>query len=335
MSRVKIVILNWNGLAHLQRFLPSVVAAAEGVAEVVVADNGSTDESVAWIERTCPSVELVRLDRNYGFAEGYNRALREVDADLYILLNSDVETPQGWIEPLVRCMEEHPEVAACAPKLRSSERRDAFEYAGASGGFIDYLGYPFCRGRLLRVVERDEGQYDDPCEVFWASGAALCCRRTVWEELGGLDGDYFAHMEEIDLAWRMQLAGWRVRVVPESVVYHYGGGTLQTDSPRKIYLNHRNNLMMLLKCAPAGQLAVAMLLRPALDLLAAVTYLVQGHGANFCAVFRAWGAFLGQIGSLRRKRRAVQRSADASRCIYRGSILWRYLLGTRRFSQLG
>ena len=334
MEKVAIVILNWNGLHQLQRFLPSVVTAAEGVAGVVVADNGSTDESVAWIKRTYPSVELVLLDRNYGFAEGYNRALQEVEATYYILLNSDVETPKGWIEPLVRSLDTYPEVAACAPKLRSSERRAEFEYAGASGGFIDYLGYPFCRGRLLRSIEQDRGQYDDPCTIFWASGAALCCRREVWQAMGGLDGDYFAHMEEIDLAWRMQLAGWQLRVVPESVVYHYGGGTLQTDSPRKIYLNHRNNLMMLRKCAPKGQLAVAMLLRPMLDLLAAFTYLVQGHGANFCAVFRAWWDFLAQWRSLGRKRKAILRKKEQLPTIYRGSILWRYLLGLRRFSDL-
>ncbi len=334
MPTTKIVILNWNGVRHLQRFLPSVVAAATGVATVVVADNGSTDESVAWIQTHYPTVELVLLDRNYGFAEGYNRALRQVEADYYILLNSDVETPNGWLEPLLRCMEQHPEVAACAPKLRSSEQREAFEYAGAAGGYIDYLGYPFCRGRILRSIECDHGQYDDAKAVFWASGAALCCRSRVWRQLGGLDGDYFAHMEEIDLAWRMQLAGWQVRTLPESVVYHYGGGTLQTDSPRKIYLNHRNNLMMLWKCASNGQLLVTMLVRPWLDLLAALTYLLQGHGANFCAVFRAWAGFLIQIGALQRKRRRVLRSAKSLPTIYRGSLLWRYLLGVRRFSDL-
>lgn len=334
MSDTKIVILNWNGLHHLQRFLPSVVSAAEGVAGVVVADNGSTDESINWVRSVYPLVEIIRLDRNYGFAEGYNRALQQVEADYYILLNSDVETPKGWIAPLVRCLDEHPEVAACAPKLRSSERRDEFEYAGAAGGFIDYLGYPFCRGRLLRTIEKDTGQYDDACDVFWASGAALCCRSEVWHTMGGLDGDYFAHMEEIDLAWRMQLVGWRVRVVPESVVYHYGGGTLQTDSPRKIFLNHRNNLMMLWKCASTGQLCTAMLLRPWLDLLAAATYLLQGHSANFCAVFRAWGSFLNRFGTLRRKRRAVRRTPRSVSTIYRGSILWRYLWGVRQFSRL-
>ncbi|MBR5849476.1 MAG: glycosyltransferase family 2 protein [Alistipes sp.] len=334
MHKVSIVILNWNGEAHLRRFLPSVVASAAGVAQVVVADNGSTDGSVELLRREFPSVEVIELDRNYGFAEGYNRALQTVEAEYVILLNSDVETPKGWIEPLVATLDAHPEVAACAPKLRSSEHREAFEYAGAAGGYIDYLGYPFCRGRLLRSIERDEGQYEDARSLFWVSGAAFCCRLSCYRQLGGFDGDFFAHMEEIDLSWRMQLAGWQVRIVPESVVYHYGGGTLQTDSPRKIFLNHRNNLAMLLKCASTGQLIVALLLRPSLDQLAALTYLLQGHVANFWAVYRAWASFLGRLGSLCRKRRAVQRLGDASQHIYRGSLLWRYLWGCRTFSQL-
>lgn len=336
MKRTKIVLLNWNGEAHLRRFLPSVVASAGEGAGVVVVDNGSMDGSVALLEAEFPSVERVLLDRNYGFAEGYNRGLQQVDADYFILLNTDVETPQGWLEPLIRCLDEHPEVAACAPKLRSTEQRAYFEYAGAAGGYIDYLGYPFCRGRLLRSIERDEGQYDDARDVFWVSGAAFCCRAEVFRALGGFDGDYFAHMEEIDLAWRMQLAGWRVRIVPASVVYHYGGGTLQTDSPRKIYLNHRNNLAMLFKCAPVAQRRVIWCIRPWLDLLAAVTYLAQGQGANFCAVFRAWRDFLTARERLRRKRRAIQRvqNADASCYIYRGSLLLRYLFGARRFHQI-
>lgn len=334
MHKIQIVILNWNGTAHLRRFLPSVVASAEGVAGVVVADNGSTDNSVAYVREAFPQVEVIELDRNYGFAEGYNRALQQVEAEYVVLLNSDVECPKGWVEPLVRCLDQHPEVAACAPKLRSSERREEFEYAGAAGGFIDFLGYPFCRGRLLRSIEQDRGQYDDEREVFWASGAALCCRLALYRELGGLDGGYFAHMEEIDLAWRMQLAGWQLRIVPQSVVYHYGGGTLQTDSPRKIFLNHRNNLSMLVKCAPVPQLVVAMLLRPWLDLLASLTYLVQGHPANFWAVFRAWGSFLGRVGELRKARREVVRKADGSKHIYRGSLLWRYLWGCRTYLKL-
>lgn len=336
MKRCKIVILNWNGAAHLRRFLPSVVASVGDDVGVVVADNGSSDESVALLEQQFPTVERVLLDRNYGFAEGYNRALQQVEAEYVILLNSDVETPRGWVEPLLQCLDENPDVAACAPKLRSTEQRDTFEYAGAAGGYIDFLGYPFCRGRLLRSIERDAGQYDDERDVFWVTGAAFCCRLEVFRAMGGFDGDYFAHMEEIDLSWRMQLAGWRLRVVPQSVVYHYGGGTLQTDSPRKIYLNHRNNLSMLFKCASASQRRFVWILRPWLDVLAAVTYLVQGQGRNFCAVFRAWCDFLASRAALRRKRRAIHRvqNCDASAHIYHGSLLLRYLFGVRRFDQL-
>lgn len=336
MSSCKIVLLNWNGEAHLRRFLPSVVAATPTGVGIVVADNGSTDGSVALLQREFPEVELVLLDRNYGFAEGYNRALQQVEADYWVLLNSDVETPKGWLEPLLRCLDEEPDVAACAPKLRSTEQRDHFEYAGAAGGCIDYLGYPFCRGRLLRTIEQDAGQYDDRRDVFWVSGAALCCRSKVFRSLGGFDGDYFAHMEEIDLAWRMQLAGWRVQVVPESVVYHLGGGTLQPDSPRKIYLNHRNNLAMLFKCAAPAQRRLVWWVRPWLDLLAAFTYLVQGEGRAFVAVFRAWRDFLKMRPALRVKRRALQRvrNVDGERLIYRGSLLLRYLCGARHYNQL-
>ena len=336
MPKSKVVILNWNGADCLRRYLPTVIAATPPEVGIVVADNGSTDDSVALLEREFPTVERLLLDRNYGFAEGYNRALRQIEADCYILLNSDVETPAGWIEPLLRCLDEQPDVAACAPKLHAVTERDRFEYAGAAGGFIDRLGYPFCRGRILRRIETDCGQYDTPCDAFWVSGAAFCCRAEVFHALGGFDGDFFAHMEEIDLCWRMQLAGWRVRIVTESTVYHYGGGTLQTDSPRKIYLNHRNNLAMLFKCASRGQLLLLALLRPGLDQLAAVTYLAQGRWRNFWAVYRAWWSFLGSLGRLTKQRRALRplRTAGAPRTIYRGSILWKYLCGRRTYTEL-
>ena len=231
MPVAKIVILNWNGAEHLRRFLPSVVAAAPEGVGVVVADNGSTDDSVAILATEFPTVSVLRMDRNYGFAGGYNRALERIEADYYLLLNSDVETPAGWLGPILDCLNANPDVAVAAPKLISCTDRTTFEYAGASGGFIDFLGYPFCRGRILRCVEEDRGQYDDARDVFWVSGAAFCCRADVFRALGGFDADFFAHMEEIDLCWRMQLAGYRVRVVPQSTVYHLGGGTLQTDSP--------------------------------------------------------------------------------------------------------
>ncbi len=335
MLHAEIVILNWNGAAHLRRFLPSVLEAADG-AGVVVADNGSTDESLALLAAAFPQVRVVRLDRNYGFAEGYNRALEQVEADVFVLLNSDVETPEGWLAPLLECLERNPDVAAVAPKLRSVDEPDRFEYAGAAGGYIDFWGYPFCRGRILRSIERDTGQYDDEREVFWVSGAAFCCRAEAFRAAGGFDADFFAHMEEIDLCWRLQLAGHRIRIVPASTVYHLGGGTLAPDSPRKVFFNHRNNLAMLYKCAsPLQGLAVAVV-RPVLDLAAACSYLLQGRAANFRAVFRAYRDFLSWHGALARKRRAIRGAgkARASAPIYRGSIVLRYLFGGRSFGRM-
>nr|WP_122119429.1 glycosyltransferase family 2 protein [Alistipes megaguti] len=335
MSIVKIVILNWNGVAHLRRFLPSVVAAAPSVVEVVVADNGSTDDSVEVLRSEFPSVTVLRMDRNYGFAGGYNRALQRIEADYYVLLNSDVETPRGWLAPLVEALDRNPDVGVVSPKLISSEDRRMFEYAGASGGYVDWLGYPFCRGRILRTVEEDRGQYDDARDLFWVSGAAFCCRAELFHRLGGFDDDFFAHMEEIDLCWRMQLAGYRVRVVPESRVYHLGGGTLQTDSPSKVFYNHRNNLAMLYKCSSPGQRILVAVVRPVLDLLAALSYLVQGRADNFRAVFRAWRDFLRWHGALAEKRRAIRSSRKTeARYIYRGSIVVRYMLGGRTFGKL-
>jgi len=334
MSCVKIVILNWNGREQMERFLPGVVATAAGLGDVVVADNGSTDDSLKWLAQHFPEVEVVRLDRNYGFAGGYNRALRRVDADVYVLLNSDVRTPAGWLEPLLRALED-PEVGAVAPKLRSCDRPDEFEYAGASGGFIDYLGYPFCRGRILQTVERDKGQYDTAQDVFWATGAAFCCRAELFHRLGGFDDDFFAHMEEIDLCWRMQLAGYRIRIEPASCVYHVGGATLAAGSPRKVLLNHRNNLMMLRKCASRRQLLVVQVVRPFLDLLAALSYLVQGRTDLFRAVFAARREVRSAKASLKVKRANIQKTKKKEPIgIYRGSILLRYAFGGRRFGKI-
>lgn len=336
MPVAKIVILNWNGAEHLRRFLPSVVAAAPPGVEVIVADNGSTDNSLEVLASEFPTVGILRLDTNYGFAGGYNRALEQVEADYFLLLNSDVETPAGWLEPILDVLEREPDVAVVSPKLVSWADRTKFEYAGASGGFIDFLGYPFCRGRILREVEADEGQYDDARDVFWVSGAAFCCRADVFRALGGFDADFFAHMEEIDLCWRMQLAGYRVRVVPESVVYHLGGGTLTTDSPTKVFYNHRNNLAMLYKCSSSVQRAVVAVARPVLDLLAALSYLAQGRGDNFRAVFRAWRDFLKWHPDLRCKRKSIRnyRKGSAEGKIYRGSVLLRYLAGRRTFGRM-
>ncbi|MEG0808217.1 MAG: glycosyltransferase family 2 protein [Alistipes sp.] len=336
MPTAKIVLLNWNGVEHLRRFLPSVVAAAPAEVEVIVADNASTDDSVRVLAAEFPSVRVVQLAANFGFAGGYNRALAQIESDYYLLLNTDVETPTGWIEPILACLEQHPEVAAVSPKLLSYNEPTKFEYAGASGGYLDFLGYPFCRGRILRRIETDKGQYDDARDVFWVSGAAFCCRADVFHALGGFDTDFFAHMEEIDLCWRMQLAGYRVRIVPQSTVYHVGGGTLATDSPAKVFYNHRNNLAMLYKCASPVQRIVAAVVRPALDLLAALSYLVQGRVDNFLSVGRAYRDFMRWHGSLSRKRRAIRTSSsdDLACKVYKGSILLRYLLGWRHFGRM-
>lgn len=332
MSVVKVVILNWNGAAHLRRFLPSVVRNTPRRAEIVVADNGSTDESVAVLEQGFSSVTVLRLPENYGFAGGYNRALEQLDGDYWVLLNSDVETPEGWLEPLVAALDAEPDVAAVGPKLLDCAERDRFEYAGASGGFVDWLGFPFCRGRILQTLENDKGQYDDARDVFWVSGAAFCCRAEVFRRMGGFDADFFAHMEEIDLCWRMQLAGWRIRIVPESRVWHLGGGTLQNDSPRKLYLNYRNNLSMLFKCASPVQRIAAAVLRPLTDAAAMSVYLLKGQRVQAGAVVRAYRDFFARHGDLTRKRRSVQRSKRKSAShIYHGSIVVRYLLGRRTF----
>jgi GT2 family glycosyltransferase len=330
-----VVILNWNGVDHLRQYLPSVLQNTPAEVRIIVADNGSTDASVEFVEHYYPDVEIVRLDRNYGFAEGYNRALREVEADYYVLLNSDVEVTPHWIEPLLAMLNTDEKVAAVAPKLLSFTEPTRFEYAGAAGGFIDFLGYPFCRGRILSTTEQDCGQYDTPREVFWASGAAFCCRAEVFHSLGGFDGDFFAHMEEIDLCWRMQLAGYKVMCEPRSVVYHLGGGTLPNESPRKLYLNYRNNLSMLFKCAPAWQRCVVAVARPAADMLSALIYLLKGQPSLASATLRAYWDFLRLHRSLAKKRHAVRTSRKAeSRQIYRGSIILRYALGKKRFGDM-
>lgn len=333
MAKLSVVILNWNGRKHLERYLPSVVEHTVGDdVEVVVADNGSTDDSLLWLRVNYPQLRVVRLDRNYGFAEGYNRSLKQIDAQYYLLLNSDVEVTAGWWQPLVEILDNNPNVAVVAPKLISDTKRDMFEYAGAAGGFIDYLGYPFCRGRILSTIERDNGQYDDGRDIFWASGAAMCCRSEVYHELGGFDADFFAHMEEIDLQWRMQLCGWRIRIEPRSKVYHLGGGTLP-ESPRKVFLNHRNNLAMLYKCSTPMQRAVVAVVRPFTDMAEAAAYLLMLRPRMAWSVVEAWWEFIKWHKALSVKRKAVVRTANV-RGIYRGSIVLRYIFGGRQFKKM-
>lgn len=289
---ISIVILNYNGAAMLRRFLPSVLAHS-GEAEIIVADNASTDASRDVLRDEFPAVRTILLDQNYGFAEGYNQALRQVEADVFVLLNSDVEVTPGWLTPLIAYLESHLECAALQPKIRQwaepadSAVRQRFEYAGASGGYLDRYGYPYCRGRVFGTLEQDHGQYDAPVPVLWATGAALVIRAADWRESGGLDGRFFAHQEEIDLCWRLRSRGRSIVCVPQSVVFHVGGGTLPTGSPRKNYLNFRNNLLLLYKNLPERDLRPVLRLRRWLDLVAALKELLTGHWQNFRAIRRA------------------------------------------------
>lgn len=286
-DKIAVVILNWNGCEMMRRFLPSVVrhSAARGL--VVVADNGSTDNSLAMLEAEFPEVVRLPLPKNYGFAAGYNEALRQIDAPYYLLLNSDVEVTEGWLEPLWDYMESHPEAAACQPKLLWQRQKDTFEYAGGAGGYLDRLGYPFCRGRVFATLEKDHGQYDTVAPLLWATGAALLVRRTDWEASGGLDARFFAHMEEIDLCWRLRARGRQIVCIPQSVAYHVGGATLEAGNPRKTFLNFRNNLLMLYKNLPEQELRSVMRLRSLLDWVAALQFLLKGDVPNFKAVLRA------------------------------------------------
>ena len=288
MKKLLVVILNWNGVGMLQKFLPGVIKYSQGEGvEVCVADNGSTDESVAWLQAYCPDVRLIVLDKNYGFADGYNKALEQVEAEYVVLLNSDVEVTPRWLEPMVTYMDAHPEVAACQPKIRAERNKEYFEYAGAAGGYIDKYGYPFCRGRIFDIVEKDQGQYDTVAPIFWATGAALFIRLKDYREAGGLDGRFFAHMEEIDLCWRLRARGRGIVCIPQSVVYHVGAATLKKENPRKTFLNFRNNLLMLYKNLPQKELKKVLLVRVLLDWVAACVFLLKGDGKNFRAVIKA------------------------------------------------
>lgn len=332
--KVAVVILNYNGVEHLRRFMPTVVDGCKQ-ADLYVADNGSTDDSLKMLEREYAAVKRIVLDKNYGFAEGYNRALAQLEGyDCFVLLNSDVMTPENWLAPLIEKLESDPTIAVVGPKIMSVAEPSKFEYAGASGGFIDYLGYPFCRGRILSETEVDHGQYNDSREVFWVGGAAFCIRADVYRKLGGLCGDFFAHMEEIDLCWRVQLAGLKVVVEPKSMVFHLGGGTLKTNSPRKIFLNHRNNLAMLFRCASPMQRAVVAVVRPVLDFAAALSYRLKGDKEGARAVFAAWRDFLRWHSRLSAERKAIRKDVKReSQYIYKGAIVWRYLLGNRQFEK--
>jgi hypothetical protein len=331
--KTAIVILNWNGRPMLERFLPSVVANSSTDAEIIVADNGSTDNSIDFLRSKYPSLRLITMDRNYGFAEGYNRALAQVDAEYYVLLNDDVEVTPDWDRRVVALMDADTQIAAAQPMLKMFDNRDYFEYAGGAGGFIDKLGYPFCRGRIFSTIERDTGQYEDTREVFWATGAALFVRASAWKELGGLDGDFFAHMEEIDFCWRAKISGYKIVATSDTQVFHVGGGTLPKSSPFKTQLNFRNNLAMLYKNLPDQRQKRVIRLRIVLDWIAALSFLAKGNWGEFCAVFKAHRQFRQWLPALRTKRAAIQpHEVD---CIYRRSILVDYhLRGKKTFHEL-
>ncbi len=336
--KVAIVILNWNGCKMMCKYLPTVVQYSRDDAEIWVADNASTDGSMQMLEQQFPQVKRLQLDKNYGFAEGYNRALQQIEAEYYVLLNSDVEVTHRWLTPLVEYMDSHADVAACQPKLLSVADKDRFEYAGASGGFIDRYGYPFCRGRIFGTVEADNGQYDYPTDVLWATGACLVIRADDYWNVGGLDGRFFAHNEEIDLCWRLAQRGRRIVCLPETTVYHVGGGTLPKGNPMKTFLNFRNNLTMLYKNLPDDELGGVMRMRLVLDYVAALQALfVNRNWGDFMAIIKARFAFRRckhQFDADRDEIREM-RSVNPVPGRVKFSILWQYYVkGLRKFSQL-
>jgi GT2 family glycosyltransferase len=291
LAKVSVVILNFNGRKYLEQFLPSVVAATYSNMEIIVADNASTDDSLPFVRGAYPSIRIIELTRNHGYAGGYNQALKQVQSDYYVLLNSDVEVEPGWIEPVIELMEKDKTIGACQPKILSYKQRDHFEYAGAAGGWMDCLGYPFARGRIFDICEEDHGQYNDEQKIFWASGAALFVRAHLYREAKGLDTYFFAHMEEIDFCWRLQLLGHSIYVCPSSVVYHVGGGTLPKGNERKVFLNFRNNMIMLAKNLPKRQSFWKIPLRILLDFISAFKSLFAGEFVYFLAVGEAHLAF--------------------------------------------
>ena len=338
MDKIAVVILNWNGRQMLEKYLPTVLEHSRSAATVYVADNASTDDSVDFLKRQFPEVKIITLEKNWGFAEGYNQALRQVESEFYVLLNSDVEVTRDWLVPLAEYMEAHEEVCACQPKLLSVADKGAFEYAGACGGYLDRLGYPFCRGRIFDTVERDGGQYDSPAEILWATGACMMIRAKDYWEADGLDGKFFAHNEEIDLCWRLRLRGRKLVCLPQSRVYHVGGGTLPKGNPMKTYLNFRNNLLMLYKNLPERELRGVMCWRWFLDYLAAwQTLIVNRNWGDFKAIYRARRDFRRRLPEYKNVRARVQESrvAETGSVRMKYSLLWQYYVrGRKHFSDL-
>jgi GT2 family glycosyltransferase len=333
--KTAVVILNWNGVNLLQEFIPPLLSSCEGIAEVIVADNASTDNSVEWLRNSHPGVRLILNRSNNGYAGGYNEALAQVEADYYVLLNSDVEVTPDWIGVLQDFMDRNPEVAVCQPKLRWHRIREKFEYAGAAGGYIDMLGYPFCRGRIFNSLEIDHGQYNDTAETFWASGACMMIRSEVFKKAGGFDESFFAHMEEIDLCWRILNMGYKIGYTDEAEVFHVGGATLPKNNPRKTFLNFRNNLTMLYKNLPWMLLVPVLAARIFLDLVAAIKFLLEGDAPDFIAVLKAHAAFASRVitGKISRSSGIPSK---LPKTVYRGSIVIdHYIKRKQTFAGLG
>ncbi len=338
MHKTAIVILNWNGIGYLKIFLEVAVKNSSSDNTVLfVADNGSSDGSADWVEENFPAVKLIRLDKNHGFAGGYNIALQQIDVEYFILLNTDIEVTPGWTEPLISFMENNRDAAACQPKILSWHKKHCFEYAGAAGGYIDKYGYPFCRGRIFNYVERDSGQYDSDKDIFWSSGACMIVRVDAWKKCSGFDADFFAHMEEIDLCWRFHKAGYRVCYIHEPVVYHVGGGVLQYDSPFKTYLNFRNNLFLLYKNLPQGTLHTTLFIRKLLDGVAALLFIFSGKFANVRSVWKAHMDYYKSIGTLKKKRESVNKltKSESSIKVLNKSVVFEfYIKRNKTFDKL-
>lgn len=337
MYKIAIVILNWNGREFLERFLPGVVrhSSSPGM-KIIVADNGSSDDSLEFIRNKFKNVEIIELDKNYGFAGGYNKALEKINSEYYILLNSDVEVSENWIEPIIKKMDDDPVVAAAMPKIISYHDISKFEYAGAAGGFIDKWGYPFCRGRILNNIEPDNNQYNDSIEIFWASGACLFIKSKIFHDAGGFDDDFFAHMEEIDLCWRIKNLGYKIYCYPCSQVYHIGGGTLPNETPPKLFLNFRNSLWVLLKNLPAKKLYQVLLIRKILDGLAAMKFYLTLDWRKGNAVFKAHLSYYKHFRKMKQKRKSADfNNKNLPSSVYRKSILISYFLKKKKtFNEL-
>ncbi|SNT29497.1 hypothetical protein SAMN05421640_3253 [Ekhidna lutea] len=328
MATTAVVILNYNGKDYLEKFLPTVINHSTE-AEIIVADNASTDDSISFLQSHFPQIKLITLDKNHGYAGGYNEALKQVHADYFLLLNSDVEVTENWLPPLIQFLEENDDYAACQPKIKDYNHKSLFEYAGACGGFIDLLGYPYCRGRIFNHLEADSGQYNEQIDIFWSSGACMLIRSKTFIETGGFDRDFFAHMEEIDLCWRIHSLDFKIKSIPSSTVYHVGGGTLAKGSPFKTYLNFRNGLYLLIKNLPLAKLILSLPPRIVLDWVAAFKFMIGGELAHSLAIFKAHIAVLFNLIKTIRKR-----TVTSSPSVLKLIVFDYFFRGKRKFDQL-